>query len=114
MSDEFEQRVIAIIARDRGCKPDRINPTARLYHDLGIAGDDGYDLLLKLEKDFGFDLSTIDWSMNFGGEPTLFSVFRPIAFWKKQEELEPLTVAQLIDAVRAGKLVTGAEPTKRS
>ena len=39
-----------------------MSPETRLYHDLGLDGDNLFDTMALLQLDFGVDLSGLEWS----------------------------------------------------
>jgi hypothetical protein len=67
---ELEARIIGFVAEERGMKPQRIILSSRLYHDLGMDGDDAVEFFEKFGKDFNVDLSPLreHWSEHFGPE----------------------------------------------
>ena len=102
MTDELEQRVIEIIADNRGLKPHKIGLSQRLLHDLGIGGGDADEILMKLEKEFRLDILDFNFDQYFPSEGEISSQI--FFFWKKPGICEPLTVQELIGAVRRGRL----------
>jgi len=62
------ERLIALVARETGVSPARIAADTALADDLGVAGLDGAELLAAIGREFGMDLSAIDWAEYFGEE----------------------------------------------
>lgn len=99
----LRNRVINIIADDGGVKLEKVIDSARLEADLGITGDDMWDILEHLEKEFGVDLGDTDFSYFFypEGANILWHLFNreKVASIKRY----PITVAHLVDVARSGK-----------
>ena len=100
--------VISVIARQAGIPPDQVGLDARLLHDLHIDGDDAIDAILEISKRWSVDVSGFDASRYFRSEPSLLSLF-PFLPSQRRERLDqkrPLTVRELVEAARNGKLMT--------
>ena len=52
MNDELYGRVKTFVAEHAGASAKKINPDTRLMEDLGICGDDGYELLAAFCEEF--------------------------------------------------------------
>jgi Protein of unknown function (DUF1493) len=82
---------------------DRIRRESRIAEDLRLWGDDGWDLIGRLDRQFEVDWSGFDGGIHFGGEgfgpPFPWHVSRSPAVFEPQ----PLTVGQLTDAIRRGR-----------
>ncbi len=67
---DLEERIVALVAEERGMKPQRIFLASRLSHDLGMDGDDAVDFFEKFGNEFNVDLSSLreHWSEHFGPE----------------------------------------------
>jgi len=77
--EELLRRLIDVVARETGVSPARIAAETALADDLGVAGQDGADLLAAVGQEFGLDLSVIDWAEYFGEE----APFDPLrAIWR--------------------------------
>ncbi|MDH3669328.1 MAG: DUF1493 family protein [Paracoccaceae bacterium] len=77
------ERVRALVSRNSGAPESQITPETRLAEDLGVAGDDGEDLLIAFGDEFGIDVTDVAFIDYFGGE-TLFqsetnNLFTPFA-----------------------------------
>jgi acyl carrier protein len=68
--DTLETEIIEFVARERGKKPEKLQPDARLQDDLGLAGDDAVELFKSFEKRFSTDCSSLwfKWEKHFGPE----------------------------------------------
>ena len=62
------ERVRALVSRQTGAPEGQITPETRLAEDLGVAGDDGEDLLIAFGNEFGVDVSDVAFISYFGGE----------------------------------------------
>lgn len=104
----LEECVIEFVADFTGFKPERIQFHTTLYGDLGVAGDDGVDLVQAYGKRFQVDLAGFESVRHFGSEG--LSIFAPLGllwmilrlpFWKKRspEEGSNLRVVRICDLV---------------
>jgi len=106
MIDDLEPQVREFVARELGVNQARITATTRLNHDLGCDGDDARELLEQFAGQFSVDLSGFELGRHFGPE----AAFNPVlyVYWRlrRPERLRfvPLTVGDLVEAVRAGAL----------
>lgn len=67
-SDNKLQQIIWLIADQTGCKAERITQESRLQTDLGVAGEDGYDLLVRFEEEFAIDMTPLRYDEHFEAE----------------------------------------------
>jgi hypothetical protein len=102
-SEDLHARIVAIIGHISGQGPERIVSEARLREDLGIHGDDGYELMTELDGQFIMDWTGFDLGVHFGmeglGAPLPWQVKHGTAYYVPQ----PLTVGRLAGALRAGR-----------
>jgi hypothetical protein len=106
MQSDVEDLVLSVLTRITGLRRDQITLDARLVQDLQLDGDDAIDALLEISKECSMDMSGFDSSLYFRPEPSLLSVLRFLP-WQKQKWASPkltLTVGQLIEAARRGRL----------
>lgn len=57
-----------IISEETGIPFDKIRSDSKLVSELGIGGDDGYELMELLSNKYNVDLSNIDFYPYFGDE----------------------------------------------
>jgi hypothetical protein len=109
MDSDPSRYIIEVLARRTGLSPDQIRLDARLLQDLRLDGDDAVDAILEISKGCSMDLSECDLSLYFRSEPSLFSFlwFLPSQKQNRIEKKRPLTVRELIEAARIGRLRNG-------
>ena len=75
--DDTRDRVLALLAENRGMTLDDLDAEARLLHDLGMDGDDAVEFFSMLQDEFATDLRSLKarWHDHFGGE------YPPLAGW---------------------------------
>jgi acyl carrier protein len=106
MPDAKEQ-VLSILARKVGIDPASISSDMRLLQDLRLDGDDAVEAILEISKTCSMDVSNFNSSLYFGSEPSLLSLVKlPWRQKKNRESARSLTVGQLIEAARAGRLAS--------
>ncbi len=75
---------------------------SRLFHDLGVDGDDGVEFMVKFCSEFGVPPSQIEISKHFGPEagPTPLSLLRWIfdKNFRKGKDLIPIRLKDLIES----------------
>ena len=101
----FEQ-VRDFLCREWRVSPERLAPSSRLLHDLGIDADDAEEILADFSKSFGVDLSSFTFQRHFGSELDAGPrwVVRKI-FGAAAVRKSPITVQDLVDAANRGKWI---------
>jgi hypothetical protein len=84
-----------------------IHLESTLGDDMGLDGDEAYELLNEYALHFNVDMSGFVFSDYFGDEYPPCSLSRLIgSFFKKPEKTKKdLTIGDLVEAVKRGKLV---------
>ena len=99
--DEVFTRVAATVQKLTGLPPEHIDLKSRVAEDLGLWGDDGWDLIERLDEEFQVDWEGFDGGIHYGwegfGPPLLpWHVSRsPFVF-----EPQPLILRDLVQAIR--------------
>ena len=101
MSDaDIKNRVIAIVTSQTGVPPSKISLSTRLYHDLGIAGDDASEFLQEYTMAFSLDMTNFDFGAYFPSEASILDLFR---VFRCREDYSAITVEDLVRAAQRGK-----------
>lgn len=79
-----------------------ISGQTRIYHDLGIGGDDAWELLDDVREEFGVDFSNFNFSKYFPDESEALPEKIARAF-KLGPKRPPLTVDHLLKAIEVGR-----------
>jgi hypothetical protein len=81
----------------------RIEADTGIFDDLRVYGDDGHELIARLDSQFEMDWDGFDLGIHFGweglGAPLPWRVRQCPGYFEHQ----PLTVRQLADALRRGR-----------
>ena len=105
-SDDLEQEIIELVKKETNTQYEvTVNTNIR---DLGVWGDDAWDLLVKFVKKYNVDGQTLLFSAHFESEGyTLVDMYKDIVsiitMKKYPNNLKPLSVADLVNAARIGK-----------
>ncbi len=67
LKGDYEQWVIKLIADTAGLPCDEIVADSRVYHDLGLYGDDAAEFLLENSEAFGVDITGLEFARHFRG-----------------------------------------------
>lgn len=116
----LEKSVIEFVSAFTGFKPERLHRHTTLYGDLGVAGDDGWDLIQAYGKKFQVDLTGFEPVRHFGEEGV--SVLAPFALlWmvlrfpfrqrrtpEEEAHLRVVRIADLVAFARAGRWMISA------
>ncbi|WP_298263799.1 DUF1493 family protein [Acidocella sp.] len=100
MDDSVRDGVVAIVARFAGAKKP-IPLATSINHKLPIHGDDAYELLVTIKKQFGTNFEGLDFDRYFWNEteallwPTIWRLLG-------RRGKDNLTVQHLVDVVRQG------------
>lgn len=92
--DELEYEVTTLLKKYMGRK-ERPEANQRLFHDLGLYGDDAWEFLDELSKRYGIAEPQFDGSEHFPNEgevwPWPFSIFGG-----RSNKWKPVTVVELV------------------
>jgi acyl carrier protein len=65
---EIQEAVLNLIVKHAGVKKDELYDDALLEDDLGLTGDDAWELMDEIHKNFDVDFSSFEFSLHFGPE----------------------------------------------
>jgi acyl carrier protein len=101
-AEGHEAEILSLLVK-LSCYRKPIEPTTSINLDIGLDGDDAYELLETIQKRFGTRFDALDWHEYFHneGECNLLSVwFRKIPGYK--ETRRSLTFQKLLEVVERG------------
>lgn len=114
--EALRDEVMAAIVRLTRCPPDRVTIDADLVEDLGIAGDDGPELVAALAVAFGFRWAPEDVVETFGPEGLGIGLRLIRAVWTaappRRRVHRPLRVRDLVAAAETGALIVPPPETQ--
>jgi acyl carrier protein len=106
--DDLERRVMAFLSKQLGVRPAKLRADARLMQDLGVDGDDGWELLNSFSREFDVDVSELQPTLHFGPEAP-FNPFLFLQWWLEpgtRPRFVPITVADLVTAAHSRRWST--------
>jgi hypothetical protein len=112
MNDDLELIVRTFVAEEIGSRQLEVRLDTTLLGGLGVTGDDAYDFFVAFAKRFDVDVSSLDLAVHFDDEGGTFGdlarmlvawIRNPSASPEARSGLIPITVADLIQAVRRGR-----------
>jgi hypothetical protein len=104
------EEMIAFVAAETSIPQGKISASSRLYHDLGICGDDADELMQLFAKRFSVDMSAFEFHEYFEDEPSLLDWLR--LFRKAAQRLSrrralggprPVTIADMVRCAEEGR-----------
>jgi len=98
LESDLEQRVIWLVATGAGLDRRTIGLSSRLLHDLGIDGDDAYELLTEFSEVFQVDRAGFDFYRHFRIEPNIVTIW-----FGDNSRLVPVTIGELVRSARSGR-----------
>lgn len=105
MSD-LSGEVLDFVAETTGCDRGQLSRNHRLFHDLGVDGEDASELLDAFSARFSVDMRGLDIERHFGPEAgaTPLSLVRWLASsnFRRGDELQAIQVGDLILAAETG------------
>lgn len=107
LNPETLRKILLFLSTQRGVPVTSLNANLRLFHDMGLDGDDAIELLHLYSKEFNVGLSHFHFSHYFGEEGALSPlrlVFRLFNTGNATEKKMPLTIRDLVNAVAIGDL----------
>jgi hypothetical protein len=104
----LEDAVIEFLSCETAMRRRDIRLDSQLASDLGIAGDDGVEIMDKFAKTFSVDLTGLDCVEYFGEE----GGFNPLQFFlqclfSSAPKLKPLSVRDLVEWAKRGTWRSG-------
>ncbi|MCU7932517.1 MAG: DUF1493 family protein [Candidatus Thiodiazotropha sp. (ex Codakia rugifera)] len=85
----ISKKVIELILYHSGAKEEEITEESLVEDDLGVTGDDAWDLMEDIHKEFNVNFDQFDFSLHFGPEAG-FNVAEEYGYY-------PVTVKHLIE-----------------
>jgi hypothetical protein len=68
MDTMISSPLVEFVTEELRVSSSRLRPNTRLFHDLGVDGDDGPEFIDAFARRFGVDLTGFDPSLHFGPE----------------------------------------------
>lgn len=104
LDDQNERvlRLIKLLCIDEGIPIHKIELGASLYHDLDIAGLDGWNLMDRIREEFDIDMTSKDYESYFGDElpfNPFFSVWRWVSGRNPTQAVPRLEVQDLLRVI---------------
>lgn len=109
-SSNIADAVREFVASARSTSVEKVTLNQSLFHDLGVDGDDAFDLLTGFSVRFNVSLESFDFRKYFGVE----APSGPVAFFvelftqEKSEKLRRLEIVDLVKAASAGRFPSDA------
>jgi Protein of unknown function (DUF1493) len=66
--DDVSERVMKVVADETGWNILALAPDSDIENDLGCTGDRARELMLRMEREFGIDMTQVDFSRHFGND----------------------------------------------
>lgn len=105
--DALERDIIKLVYELTGVSQKKLKLDARLLHDLGVDGADGWDILTEFSRRYGVDISMLDMSKYFSPEAaaTPFTFVRWLLdpAFRRGDQFSPIRVRDLVECARTGK-----------
>lgn len=104
-NDDF-QKIIDFLSRELCVKKESLSLHSRIFHDLGVDGADGIDLINAYSEKFNVDIGDFPYSEYFGNEGAIspFSLVSRLLMGRTMDDKKPLTVGDLAEGVKLRKL----------
>jgi hypothetical protein len=102
MTDQLLDRIILFASQQLGVPVEKLSPSTRLSHDLGIDGTRGAAFMQTFAERFDVDLTTFEPAHHFGDKASINPAIR--LRWTltgSWPPLRPITMAHLADAARS-------------
>ena len=100
--------LLEVISEVIGVKKHRLTDDRSLFHDLGVAGDDGVDVLEAIGRHFDLDVSQVDCDKYFGPEQSfspLYALWCLIHGRRLDADIVRLQISDLRRSIAAGRWI---------
>ncbi len=67
-ADDLSERVMKVVADETGWNILALRPESDIENDLGCTGDRARELMLRMEREFGIDMTHVDFNRHFGND----------------------------------------------
>jgi len=94
--------VYSFLARELGVDPTRLTPDTGLFDDLGVDGDDFFELEQAFARHFNVDMSSYRWYFHHGEEGLNVGGLLSSAPYCRVEQI-PVTPRLLLESANAGR-----------
>lgn len=91
-NEDIVSEIFAFLNKTAGVELENVSLKDGLELDLGITGDDAYDLISAFSTKFNVDISRFIFAEYFHAEPSVFS-------FKQTKKNKELTIQKLLEAV---------------
>jgi len=92
MDTALANRVYELVTKYAGRPVEKLKPQLRLERDLGITGDDAFQLICEFQTTFEVDMTNFSFEEYF--RPELI----PFRQWFKKRSVRRLTIEMLVEA----------------
>ena len=105
---KMNEEIIQFVSEETRVPAKKLNLETRLFHDIGLDGEDARELLDKFSYQFNVDISDLEFDMYFGPEAGFnpFSFLLSMLFGKKKKIKKELTIMDLVNAAKNKTLST--------
>ncbi len=107
IDEQINKKIIEFLSDQLSIAATSLHLNDRLFHDLGVDGDDAVELLQRYSKEFHVEINHFPFTDYFGNEGTgsPFSyIWRLFSIGQARAKKKPLAIFDLINAVAFGKL----------
>jgi acyl carrier protein len=115
IDEQTNKKIIEFLSDQLSIVATSLHLNDRLFHDLGVDGDDAFELLQLYSKEFNIEINHFPFTDYFGnegiGSPFNY-IWRLITSGQARAKKKPLTIYDLINAAVIGKLTDANDRTR--
>jgi len=104
--------IVSFISEELGVNKKKLTQNTRIFHDLGVDGDDAAEFIENYARKFDVDIERFSYTEYFGSEAALTPLSIILHLFGKSKAMKPLFVKDLVDGALSHKLTRKAEPQK--
>ncbi|NOD62535.1 MULTISPECIES: DUF1493 family protein [unclassified Ruegeria] len=108
-SQDFE-KLISLISDLVGVDPSKLHEGSSLFHDFGVAGDDGAEVLQAIANEFEIDIGDVDGARYFGSEAPYNPFYHLQCFLQGKRLDHDIVRLEISDLVKTVKTRKWCEP----
>ncbi len=102
-TDKIFDELKLLIVDQLGLRADKVTPFASFMDDLGIYGDDGYELFKVLDEYYDIEWDGLDVGVMFGNEGSGLLLPWDLKNNCALYECQPCSVSDVVKAIESGK-----------
>lgn len=110
--NQDSERLVQLISDFIRIERARLSDDSSIFHDFGVAGDDGFELLEAIANEFAIDMSDVDSCRYFGPEAPYNPIYHLYCFVRGKKLDHDIVRLEISDLKRTVETGVWQEPKR--